>query len=66
MLSQILNISLSFTIVDQDSSVVNVICEFLEVAVHLILYVREIYPSGIFKKCRKYNISVMVSPIKLT
>uniref|UniRef100_A0A2K6K6X1 Mitotic spindle assembly checkpoint protein MAD2B n=1 Tax=Rhinopithecus bieti TaxID=61621 RepID=A0A2K6K6X1_RHIBE len=30
--------------------VADVLCEFLEVAVHLILYVREVYPVGIFQK----------------
>lgn len=36
--------------------------EFLEVAVHLILYVREVYPVGIFQKRKKYNVPVQVSP----
>ena len=43
------------------SSVADVICEFLEVAFHLVLYNRGIYPDGIFKKRQKYNISVMMS-----
>ena len=38
------------------------LCEFLEVAVHLILYVREVYPVGIFQKRKKYNVPVQVSP----
>uniref|UniRef100_A0A8V8TMF5 Mitotic arrest deficient 2 like 2 n=1 Tax=Homo sapiens TaxID=9606 RepID=A0A8V8TMF5_HUMAN len=33
--------------------VADVLCEFLEVAVHLILYVREVYPVGIFQKRKK-------------
>ncbi|KAF6721599.1 Mitotic spindle assembly checkpoint protein MAD2B [Oryzias melastigma] len=41
--------------------VADVLCEFLEVAVHLILYVREVYPSGIFQKRKKYNIPVKMS-----
>lgn len=42
--------------------VADVLCEFLEVAVHLILYVREVYPVGIFQKRKKYNVPVQVSP----
>ncbi|KAK1340498.1 hypothetical protein QTO34_019068 [Cnephaeus nilssonii] len=40
--------------------VADVLCEFLEVAVHLILYVREVYPVGIFQKRKKYNVPVQV------
>lgn len=42
--------------------VADVLSEFLEVAVHLILYVREVYPVGIFQKRKKYNVPVQVSP----
>lgn len=38
----------------------DILCEFLEVAIHLILYVREVYPSGIFQKRKKYNVPVQV------
>jgi mitotic spindle assembly checkpoint protein MAD2B len=38
----------------------NILCEFLEVAIHLILYMREIYPAGIFEKRKKYNVPVQV------
>ncbi|XP_037059081.1 mitotic spindle assembly checkpoint protein MAD2B isoform X1 [Peromyscus leucopus] len=38
--------------------VADVLSEFLEVAVHLILYVREVYPVGIFQKRKKYNVPV--------
>ncbi|XP_067826246.1 mitotic spindle assembly checkpoint protein MAD2B isoform X2 [Heptranchias perlo] len=38
--------------------VADVLCEFLEVAVHMILYVREVYPIGIFQKRKKYNVPV--------
>ena len=41
--------------------VADVLCEFLEVAVHLILYVREVYPVGIFQKPKKYNVPVQMS-----
>lgn len=44
----------SFTVV------ADILCEFLEVAIHLILYVREVYPSGIFQKRKKYNVPVQV------
>lgn len=42
------------------SVVADILCEFLEVAIHLILYVREVYPSGIFQKRKKYNVPVQV------
>lgn len=42
------------------SVVADVLSEFLEVAVHLILYVREVYPIGIFQKRKKYNVPVQV------
>lgn len=41
--------------------VADILCEFLEVAIHLILYVREVYPSGIFQKRKKYNVPVQVN-----
>ncbi|XP_077471187.1 mitotic spindle assembly checkpoint protein MAD2B isoform X1 [Stigmatopora argus] len=41
--------------------VADILCEFLEVAIHLILYVREVYPSGIFEKRKKYNVPVQMS-----
>uniref|UniRef100_UPI00358F0879 mitotic spindle assembly checkpoint protein MAD2B-like n=1 Tax=Myxine glutinosa TaxID=7769 RepID=UPI00358F0879 len=40
--------------------VVGCICEFLEVAFHYILYVRQIYPAGAFSRRLKYNVPVMV------
>lgn len=47
--------------VDSSFTVVaDILCEFLEVAIHLILYVREVYPSGIFQKRKKYNVPVQV------
>ncbi|XP_078471368.1 mitotic spindle assembly checkpoint protein MAD2B isoform X3 [Lampetra planeri] len=39
----------------------DILCEFLEVAVHMILYVRQLYPLGIFEKRRKYNVPVQMS-----
>lgn len=38
-----------------------VLCEFLEVAFHLILYVRELYPPVVFERRKKYNVPVQVS-----
>ncbi|XP_015766791.1 PREDICTED: mitotic spindle assembly checkpoint protein MAD2B-like isoform X2 [Acropora digitifera] len=37
-----------------------VLCEFLEVAFHLILYVREVYPSVVFERRKKYNVPVQM------
>lgn len=45
--------------------VADILCEFLEVAIHLILYVREVYPSGIFQKRKKYNVPVQVMFLRL-
>lgn len=45
------------------SVVADVLSEFLEVAVHLILYVREVYPIGIFQKRKKYNVPVQVGDL---
>jgi len=37
-----------------------VFCDFLEVAFHLILYVREVYPAVVFERRKKYNVPVQV------
>ena len=37
-----------------------ILCEFLEVAFHQILFTRGVYPSGFFERRRKYGISVQV------
>lgn len=37
-----------------------VLCEFLEVAFHLILYVREVYPAVVFERRKKYNVPVQM------
>uniref|UniRef100_A0A7S0MSC4 HORMA domain-containing protein n=1 Tax=Cryptomonas curvata TaxID=233186 RepID=A0A7S0MSC4_9CRYP len=42
----------------------NVFCEFLEVAVHTLLYTRGVYPPEIFERRRKYNIPVRQSRYK--
>ena len=38
----------------------DLVCEFLEVAFHLILYIREVYPAVIFERRKKYNVPVQV------
>ncbi|XP_017743509.1 PREDICTED: mitotic spindle assembly checkpoint protein MAD2B [Rhinopithecus bieti] len=42
--------------------VADVLCEFLEVAVHLILYVREVYPVGIFQKRKPASWATVPEP----
>ena len=37
-----------------------VLCEFLEVAFHLVLYMREVYPAVVFERRKKYNVPVQV------
>lgn len=44
-----------------DFHISDILIEVLEVAINLILYVRNIYPDGIFQRCQKYNIGVMMS-----
>ena len=41
-------------------AVANLLCEFLEVAFHYILYIREIYSPLLFERARKYNTAVQV------
>lgn len=36
----------------------NVVCEFLEVAWHQLLYIRDLYPASVFARRRIYGISV--------
>ncbi|XP_076087406.1 mitotic spindle assembly checkpoint protein MAD2B-like isoform X2 [Mytilus galloprovincialis] len=38
----------------------DIFCEFLEVAIHCILYTRELYPAGVFEKKRKFNVPVKI------
>lgn len=38
----------------------DIFCEFLEVAVHCILYNRGLYPAGVFEKRKKYNVPVQM------
>ena len=39
----------------------DILLEFLEVAFHSILYVRELYPAAVFHTTKKYNVPVQVS-----
>lgn len=39
----------------------DILIEFLEVAVHNILYVRNIYPASIFVRRKKYGVPVQMS-----
>ncbi|XP_069120041.1 mitotic spindle assembly checkpoint protein MAD2B-like isoform X1 [Argopecten irradians] len=38
----------------------NILCEFLEVAIHSILYLRDLYPRSVFEKRKKYNVPVQM------
>ena len=33
----------------------DIFCEFLEVLIHQILYLRDLYPASIFQQRRKFN-----------
>eukprot|EP00056_Hartaetosiga_gracilis_P002165 m.51421 g.51421 ORF g.51421 m.51421 type:complete len:252 (+) comp10940_c1_seq1:33-788(+) len=46
----------SFSDVDCD-----VLCELVEIAVHGILYVRDVYPSHLFEKRKKYGVPIQVA-----
>ncbi|XP_033764002.1 mitotic spindle assembly checkpoint protein MAD2B-like [Pecten maximus] len=39
---------------------IDILCEFLEVAIHSILYLRDLYPRGVFEKRKKYNVPVQM------
>ena len=46
------------SIVDTKEVLFDEICEFLECAIHNILYIRQVYPSNLFKKVKIYNVPV--------
>ncbi|EDV21985.1 Mitotic spindle assembly checkpoint protein MAD2B [Trichoplax sp. H2] len=46
---------------DTSEIISDILCEFLEVAIHTILYMRDIYPAVIFDKRKKYNVPVQMS-----
>ena len=47
-----------------DTVNVDIVAEFIEVAIHCILYNRNLYPQGVFEKRKKYNVPVQVSENK--
>ena len=38
----------------------DILSEFLEVAIHSVLYCRGVYPQGVFGRKKKYNVPVQV------
>lgn len=48
-------------VLDTHQAVVSAYCDFLTVAIHTILYERNIYPQTSFLKARKYNYPVRQS-----
>ena len=50
-----------FPVLDTYQSVVSAFSEFLTVAIHTILYERDIYPQASFISARKYNYPVKQS-----
>ena len=48
-------------VLDTYLAVVSAYCDFLTVAIHTILYERNIYPQASFLKARKYNYPVRQS-----
>ena len=59
-LHKIIGMLIDFILVAAD-----ILSEFLEVAFHAILYVREIYPSSVFERRKKYDVPVQVSDKKI-
>ena len=41
----------------------DILSEFLEVAIHSVLYCRGVYPQGVFGRKKKYNVPVQVNTI---
>ena len=41
----------------------DILTEFLEVAFHSLLYVRDLYPCGVFQRRKKYDVPIYVSTI---
>ncbi|BFZ15184.1 hypothetical protein BsWGS_18223 [Bradybaena similaris] len=44
----------------EDKIGVDILAEFIEVAIHCILYNRNLYPQGVFEKRVKYNVPVQM------
>ena len=50
------NCCASFSLKAREFAVQDILCEFLEVAIHNILYLRKIYPQSIYLPAKKYGI----------
>lgn len=46
------------SLVESKEELVGELCNFIECAIHNILYTREVYPPNLFKKVRIYNVPV--------
>ena len=44
-----------------EENYVDVLLEFVEVLVHQVVYLHDIYPASVFAKKKKYRIPVMMS-----
>ena len=44
-----------------DDMTKDILTEFIEVLVHQVLHLRDLYPASIFKKHRKFNMPVQMS-----
>lgn len=44
-----------------ENAAADILLEFLEVAIHNIIYIRHIYPSSIFERRKKYGVPVQMS-----
>lgn len=39
-------------------ALLEVLCEFLEIAIHNILYLRKLYPNSVFRRAQKYGVVI--------
>ena len=65
----VISIVITISLLVNDSNVnciVDLLMEMFEVAVNVILYVRNVYPRGIFERYQKYNMVVMVKAIDIS
>ena len=46
------------SIIENKEELVQELCTFFECAIHNILYIREVFPVGLFKKVKIYNVPV--------
>ncbi|KAL5491435.1 hypothetical protein EMCRGX_G016720 [Ephydatia muelleri] len=52
--------ALSLSGINPQEVTADILCEFMEVAFHLILYVREVYPPVVFQRRQKYSVPVQM------